>query len=52
MNRAVVWEVSKMVALGILVTLVLVTLLVIAGELALIYEEIKIEKEESENNQG
>ena len=41
-----------MVAMGILLTLVLVVLLAIAGELALIYEEVKIEKEESENNQG
>ena len=41
-----------MVALGILVTLVLVVLLAIAGELAVIYEEVKIEKEGFENNQG
>lgn len=41
-----------MVAMGILVTLVLVVLLAIVGELALIYEEVKIEKGESENNQG
>ena len=35
-----------MVAMGILVTLVLVVLLAIVGELALIYEEVKHEEPE------
>lgn len=39
-----------MVAMGILLTLVLMVLLAIVGELALIYEEVKSENEESESD--
>lgn len=39
-----------MVAVGILLTLVLVVQLAIAGELALIYEEVKSENGESESD--